>query len=198
MAEILSALAGGHFEAGRHGSAKGAAGVTMAEVTGRDLVQVGAWPETVTAVAGELAGMLGFPAPAPRGPAVRAGDRTAFFVGPDKIWVTASYADTLGAKLGKLWPTSKAVITELGHSRTIIRVSGPCARDLIARFLAVDLDPAVFPAGRVTAAGLHGLGVTLHHVSDGTYDLYLPRTFALSLFEGIVEVAEQWGVEVKG
>ncbi len=121
-----------------------------------------------------------------------------WFVGPDKIWVTASYADALGAMLGKLWPTSKAVVTELGHSRTIIRVSGPNARELIARFLAIDLDPAVFPAGRVTAAGLHGLGVTLHHVSDGTYDLYLPRTFALSLFEGIVEIAEQWGVEVKG
>ena len=59
-------------------------------------------------------------------------------------------------------------------------------------------DPALFPAGHVLSAGLHGLGATLHHVVDGTYDLYLPRTFALSLTEGIVEVAEQWGVEVKG
>lgn len=197
MAEILSALAGGHFAAGRYGAGKDAAGVILAEVEGRDLVQVGAWADTVTAVAAELGSALGFAAPAARGPAVSAGARTAFFVGPDKIWVTAPYAEALGVRLGKLWPTSKAVVTELGHSRTIVRVSGPKARDLIARFLAVDTDPALFPAGRVTAAGLHGLGATLHHVADGTYDLYLPRTFALSLFEGIVEVAEQWGVEVK-
>ncbi len=127
-----------------------------------------------------------------------AGSRSAFFVGPDKIWVTAPFAEGLSAKLGKLWPSSRAVVTELGHSRTVLRISGANARDVIARFLAVDTDPALFPAGRVVSAGLHGLGVTLHHVSDGTYDLYLPRTFALSLVEEIVEVAEQWGVEVKG
>jgi len=196
MAEILSAL-GGHIASGHHGAGKGAAGVTLQEMTGRDLLQVGAWPETVGAVAQELAAAIGTTAPAPRGPAVMAGTRAAFFVGPDKIWVTAPFADGFSATVGKLWPSSKAVVTELGHSRTVIRIGGANARDLIARFLAVDTDPALFPAGRVLSAGLHGLGVTLHHVVDGTYDLYLPRTFALSLVEGIVEVAEQWGVEVR-
>ncbi len=167
-------------------------------MTGRDLLQVGAWPETVSSVAQELAAAIGTAAPAPRGPAVTSGTRAAFFVGPDKIWVTAPFADGLSATLGKLWPSSKAVVTELGHSRTVIRVAGANARDLIARFLAVDTDPALFSVGRVVSAGLHGLGVTLHHVTDGAYDLYLPRTFALSLVEGIVEVAEQWGVEVRG
>jgi sarcosine oxidase subunit gamma len=198
MAEIESALIGGHFTAGRHGAGKGAAGVAIAEMKGRDLVQVGAWAETVTAVAGDVGAAIGVPAPAPGGPAVGGGERTAFFVGPDKIWVTAPYADGVGARLAKLWPSARAVVTELGHSRTVLRISGPKARDLIARFLAIDLDFALFPVGRVTAAGLHGLGVMLHHVTSGTYDLYLPRTFALSLAEGILEVAEQWGVEVKG
>lgn len=197
MAEIESAL-GGHIASGHHGAGTGKAGVTLQEITGRDLLQVGAWPETVAAVAAELGAAIGSAAPAPRGSAVTAGARTAFFVGPDKIWVTAPFADGFSEKLGKLWPSSKAVVTELGHSRTVIRIGGANARDVIARFLAVDTDPALFPAGRVVSAGLHGLGVTLHHVSNGTYDLYLSRTFALSLVEGIVEVAEQWGVEVKG
>lgn len=197
MAEIESAL-GGHIASGHHGAGKGEAGVVLAEIKGRDLLQVGAWPETVAAVAQELGAAIGTSAPAPRGPAVTGDLRAAFFVGPDKIWVTAPFADGLSAKLGKLWASSKAVVTELGHSRTVLRISGANARDLIARFLAVDTDPALFPAGRVISAGLHGLGVTLHHVTDGSYDLYLPRTFALSLTEAIVEVAEQWGVEVKG
>lgn len=197
MAEIESAL-GGHITTGHHGAGTGAAGVVLREIAGRDLLQIGAWPETVTSVAQELGAAIGAEAPAPRGPAVMSGARTAFFVGPDKIWVTAPFADGLSAKLGKLWPSAKAVVTELGHSRTVLRISGTNARDLIARFLAIDTDPALFPAGRVNSAGLHGLGVTLHHVSDDSYDLYLPRTFALSLVEGIVEVAEQWGVEVKG
>ena len=197
MAEILSAL-GGHIACGHHGAGKGAAGVVLQEIAGRDLLQVSAWPETVSSVAQELAAAIGTAAPAPRGSVVTSGTRTAYFVGPDKIWVTAPFGDGLSAKLGKLWPSSSAVVTELGHSRTVLRISGANARDLIARFLAVDTDPALFPAGHVLSAGLHGLGATLHHVVDGTYDLYLPRTFALSLTEGIVEVAEQWGVEVKG
>ena len=195
MAEILSALAG-HFAPARHGAGKAAAGVTIKEVVGRDLLQVGAWPQTVDAVAADLAAAIGTPAPAPRGRAVGNGRATAFFTGPDKIWVTAPFADGLCARLAKQWPSSKAVVTELGHSRTVIRIGGPNARDLIARFLAVDTDPALFPAGGVASAGLHGIGVTLHHVSDGVYDLYVPRTFALSIVEALVEVAEQWGCEV--
>jgi sarcosine oxidase subunit gamma len=198
MAEIESALAG-HFAPARHGRREGPAGVTLEEVEGRDLVQVGAWPETVAAVAKELAAALGTPAPAPQGPAVQGGGVTAFFVGPDKVWVTAPFADGLGAKLRTLWPTATAVVTELGHSRTVLRIGGRSARDLIARFLAIDTDPSVFPPGRVASAGLHGVGVMLHHQAEGdVYDLYLPRTFALSLVESMVEVAEQWGVEVKG
>jgi sarcosine oxidase subunit gamma len=197
MAEILSALAG-HFAAARHGVVEGLAGVTLEEIKGRDLVQVGAWPETVASVAGELAAAIGSPAPVPRGGAVSSGRVTVFFVGPDKIWVTAPLADGLSAKLGTLWPSSKAVVTELGHSRTVIRIGGANARDLIARFLSLDTDPALFAAGGVASAGLHGIGVTLHHAADGRYDLYVPRTFALSVTEALVEVAEQWGCEVEG
>ena len=197
MAEILSALAG-HFAPARHGAGKGAAGVTLEEVTGRDLIQVGAWPQTLDAVAADLAAALGMPAPMPRGGAATKGHATAFFVGPDKIWVTAPFADGSSAKLAKRWPSSTAVVTELGHSRTVVRIGGPNARDLIARFLAIDTDPELFPAASVAAAGLHGIGVTLHHVSDGVYDLYLPRTFALSIVEALVEVAEQWRCDVRG
>jgi sarcosine oxidase subunit gamma len=197
MAEIESAMAG-HVAPGRHGQTQGRPGVTLEEVRGRDLVQVGAWPATLEEVATGLGRALGTPAPAPRGPAVASGSLTAFFVGPDKIWVTAPFADALPDKLGRLWSTSTAVVTELGHSRTVIRIAGANARDLLARFLALDTDPALFPPGRVASAGLHGIGVTLHHVADGVYDLYVPRTFALSVAEALVEVAEQWGVEVKG
>ncbi|MEZ5924059.1 MAG: hypothetical protein R3D57_06705 [Hyphomicrobiaceae bacterium] len=197
MAEIESALAG-HLKAGRHGVTKPAQGVTLMEVRDHDLLQIGAWPETVGAVAKDLAAAIGSAAPVPGGPAVMTATRTAFFIGPDKIWVTAPLTDLLSAKLGKLWPSSVAVVTELGHSRTVVRIAGPSARDLLARFLAIDTDPALFPPGQVASAGLHGIGVTLAHREEGgAYDLYIPRTFALSVVEALIEVAEQWGCEIR-
>ncbi len=43
MAEFESAL-GGHIASGHHGAGTSAAGVVIQEITGRDLLQVGAWP----------------------------------------------------------------------------------------------------------------------------------------------------------
>ena len=205
MVEIASALAG-VLKPGRHGPPAKTAGLTLSEVKGRDVVQVGAWRETVDRVREKLAYDLGtLPATGTRA-AVTAGERTVIPVGPDKFLVVAPASDNLFQKLSAAFPASEAVVTELGHSRAILRIAGPNARDLVARYLAVDLDPSVFPVGSFAASGLHGVGVLLHYVRDmggssvfeaPVFDLYLPRSFAASLTEGILHVAEQWPCQVE-
>ena len=46
MAEIKSALAS-VYETGRKGAGSGDAAVSVKEITGRDIVQLAAWPDTV-------------------------------------------------------------------------------------------------------------------------------------------------------
>jgi len=49
--------------------------------------------------------------------------------------------------------------------------------------------------GSVASSVTHHVGVTLWRSQDG-YELFIPRGFALSLWEGFVESAQQFGVEI--
>jgi sarcosine oxidase subunit gamma len=200
MAEIVSALAG-HVKPGRHGLAGGSPGVVLGELKGRDLTQVGAWSATVGEVGAYLAAELGFAMPSDTRRATSKGDVTVFMVAPDKWWIVAPYTHFWHKRIAKELPADKGVATELGHSRSIVTVTGPNARDLLARNIAVDLDPDRFGPGSFASSGIHGVGVLVHYAADhGAYPVfhaYLPRTFALSLFEGMVHLAEQWGVDVE-
>ena len=201
MVEVRSVLEG-HLKPGRHGSTVGVPGVVLREVRARDLVQVGAWRDTVEAVRGRLASELSLSeAPVP-GQSREGNAVTAFMIGPDKIWVTAPRDRDLYGRLSKAFRPAEAVVTELGHSRTVLRIAGANARDVLARFVAIDLDPARFVPGSFANAGVHGIGCMLHYVKDEggvpVYDLYVPYTFGLSLFDAIAEIAEQWGYELVG
>ncbi len=201
MVEIRSVLEG-HVKPGRHGLTVVHPGVVLREVTGRDLVQVGAWRDTIGSVRGRLASELGLAASPDLGRSAEGSTATVFMIGPDKLWITAPRDRDLFERLSKVLHPVDAVVTELGHSRTIIRIAGREARDVLARFVAIDLDPARFPPASFASVGVHAIGCLLHYVKEegaaGVYDLYIPSTFALSLFEAIAEIAEQWGYEFVG
>jgi heterotetrameric sarcosine oxidase gamma subunit len=86
-------------------------------------------------------------------------------------------------------------VLDLSHARTVIRVEGADAADLMARLLPIDMRPVSFPEGSVATAGLHHVGVTVL-AREGGFDLLVPQTFARSLFEHVVEIAAQFGVAI--
>lgn len=198
MAEVVSAIAG-HIASGRHGAPGPVAGIRLGEVTGRDLIQVGAWRETVDAVRLKLGVEIGADVAASPRMATVQRDMTVFLVAPEKFWVSAPRARAIGKRLGGLFPAVEAVVTELGHSRTVLSISGQRCRDLIARLMAIDTHRSVFPPGSFGSSGIHGVGCLLHYAADidgaPEFDLYVPRSFALSMTEAIAVLAEQWGYE---
>ena len=76
-----------------------------------------------------------------------------------------------------------------------MRIEGPNAKDLLNRFLPIDLRDHAFADGAVASTAFHHVGVTLMRTGDA-YELFIPRGFALSLWEMLVESAEQFGLEV--
>ena len=185
MAERVSALAD-LYRPGRFG-ADGDPGVTLSEVPNLVLHQVAGWPDTLASVgrkAAEAVGAETAPAPCRAVP----GERGALLrIAPLKWWV-------LGVAAPALAPEEGATL-DLSHSRTHLRISGPKAADLIMRHLPLDLGPASFPVGSVGSSAFHHVGVTLWHSQSG-YELFLPRGFAASLWEMLLESAAQFGVEV--
>jgi len=83
----------------------------------------------------------------------------------------------------------------LRGNRKRLCVAGDDAAEFLNRHFPLDLRDASFPVGTVASSATHHVGVTLWR-SDQGYELFIPRGFALSLWEGLVESAEQFGVEI--
>lgn len=173
-------------------------GVTLAEVLGRDLVQVAGWPKSFDKLAKRLGEILTCDLPKGYAEAATKGEVTLFPVGPERLWVTCPVGKgDLFGKLTEAFAVEEGVVTELGHSRTIIRISGPAARATLAQGLAIDLDPSVFKPGSFCQSSIHHIGLLAHCIEPETLDLYVPRGFALSFWEWLIEAAAEAGHRVE-
>ena len=134
------------YAAGRHGATEGAAGLAMAELTDFELVQVMARRGMWSAVAQACTQAYGKAAPAdPR--AVEADGALLIWSGPDQFLVLS--AREAGAALEKARSafSGTASLSEQSDGRSLIRISGSKARDMLAKVCSLDLHPAVFPVG---------------------------------------------------
>jgi len=186
MVDRVSALAG-HYQPGRRGD-KARAGVILEEVSNLVLHQVAAWQDSIDAVGTKLAKSIGADAAAGPGTAATGKRGSMLRIEPMKWWLLGVEAPRLDAAQG--------MTLDLSHSRTRVRVSGDDAAEFLNRHLPLDLRENSFPVGSVASSATHHVGVTLWRSTDG-YELFIPRGFALSLWEGFVESAAQFGLEIR-
>lgn len=193
MLEKSSALAA-HYHTGPAGDiGADGRGVTLHEIRDAGLWQVSGWPEAMEAAGERLAGIVG--AEAAPGPlkSVAGAKGMLIRVQPFVWWLTR--ADAATAAEAVAIDAEQGTALDLSHSRTVVRIEGRRARDLLNRGLSTDLRPANFSQGSFAGGAIHQVGVHLHHREDG-YDLYIPRSFAVTLWEFLTETAAQWGYEV--
>ncbi len=90
-----------------------------------------------------------------------------------------------------------AAVNDVTSGRTVVRVGGPRARDLLAKGCPLDLHPDAFAAGQCLQSLMGHLNVLLHAADDnGRVDIYVARGFAVSLWEFLTERAAELGCEV--
>lgn len=172
-----------------------APGVTLRELPGLRLLQVAAWHDTL-AQAGEAAARAAnvHIAPGPGQSAYREnGERAVLRVEPLKWWVLGEGGES--AVAAAQLPAELGTTLDLSHSRTHLRIDGPFAAQFLNRHLPLDLREAAFPAGAVASSLLHHVGVTLWRAPAG-YELFIPRGFALSVWEVLLQTAAQFDGEV--
>lgn len=154
------------------------------------LWQVAAWPghlgEAGTAVA-RAAGAAEAPGP---GMAVLGAQTVLMRTEPLK-WLLLADGPLARPEVA----AADGTVLDLGHARTAIRIEGPATADLMARLVPLDLRARSFPEGRVASTGLHHMGVTLYRRSGGIEMLVL-RSFALSVWETVLEGATPFGLEI--
>lgn len=99
------------------------------------------------------------------------------------------------------WPEALrgvASVTDQSDSRALVRISGPQARAMLAKGVAVDLHPRAFGPGRAAVTSIAHIGVQLWQRDAGpTYDLTVARSFAGSFWRWLEHAAAEFGYEVE-
>ena len=183
----------GALVAGRHGGGPPDEPVVIAERRGLSLVQVTARRGQEQAVAERLGCD-----PAPR-LASRIAAGTALWLAPGAWMVVAE-----GLAEGTLYQSlldelqGLAAVIDQSHGRVALRLSGPRARDVLAKGCRLDLHPRVFTPGMCAQSAIAQIGVLLHQRDeDPIYDLYLFAGYALGFLEWLTSSAAEFGYRIE-
>ncbi len=188
MVEPLSALKK-QCVGGRHGAA-GNAGVTLGTFTIDSLWQIAGWDGFENAAASALMS-LGLGGLGNYRQSQSAGTVTSFRIAPDKLLLKG--CGDLSART-----TPDLMVLDLSHSRTAIALEGPTARDLLAQVIPVDTSAHAFGLGEFLQTGIHQVGVLIHCTGDNSFEILVPCTWAVSVWEVLVENAYSHGLTVRG
>src|SRR5271167_5202023 len=157
MFEWHSALAGPLKAGGRDG-ARGGRRLRLTEVRGWHLAQLAAFPDHHGEFQERVRASSGADLPVEWYRGVTLGrSRLVRITQHQYWWIAASSASML--RLARELPASAGTVTVLSAGRVRIRITGPEARDVLARGIALDLHPAAFPVGCSAQTGLHHTGV---------------------------------------
>ena len=158
------------------------------EIKYLQLTQVAAWPESINKVGSNIANHLNFSEYAPPNKAIVNNSVVMMRIEPLKWWIVGSDIPML--------PSNEGTSLDLSHSFTHLEISGPSAPLFLNRHLPIDLREKYFPINSVASSAIHHVSVKLWR-SDSGYHLFIPRGFALSLWEIFLETASQFGYEIK-
>ncbi len=90
---------------------------------------------------------------------------------------------------------SDATITDLSHARSVVRITGPHACEVLLQGCPLDLE--LFGENDCAASLLGHLSVQLHGLGGGGFDVYGFRSFGVALWEWLVDASLEYGLEVR-
>ncbi|MDC1047834.1 hypothetical protein OAQ96_04020 [Alphaproteobacteria bacterium] len=163
-------------------------GIIFSENNNLIIQQIAAWPEEILNVEKLFSDQVGIQQQIDfnRGEAMK--NNSLWRMEPLKWWLlgsTINLPEHLGTSL------------ELSHAFTSIKVGGEKSEILFNRHLPLDLRLENFPIHSSASSAIHHVSVKLCRLSDKEFNLFIPRGFALSIWEILLESASQFGYEIK-
>ena len=189
----VSALAG-IAAPGCYGKTEGEPGVIISELAGLGLATLACRKGQAAALSAKVKQAYGVDLPA--GSRVAQGPKMKFIgYGPGQ-WLAVSATETLAAdlmvKLGSL-----ASVSDQSGGRTVLRIGGNRARDVLAKGLPIDLDPRTFPLESAATSAISHIGVQLWQADDTrSYDIAIFRSLTESFWRWLTASAAEFGYEV--
>ena len=126
-------------------------------------------------------------------------DVTMLWLGPDEWLVVTPDRRVAGIEraLRDALEGQRAALTDVSHGRTVLALSGPEARTVLAKGCPLDLHPRVFGPGRCAQSRLAKCQVLIHqtHVAP-TFEIYVNRSFSQYAWTWLEDAAREFGVRV--
>jgi methylglutamate dehydrogenase subunit D len=172
-------------------------GVTIIERTGVSLFQVLARKGADAQLAGRVMEIFSVALPPPLR-YVGSSPLSFVWAGPSQ-WLALGAPRDCEAFAVSLSSSLLGVASAVDQSdgRAIIRISGPRARQALAKGLHIDLHPSVFRAGDAAITAIFHIGVHFWQLDEvPTYELTMFRSFAIAFCEWLVEASAEFGVKI--
>lgn len=192
----VSALAGVAVP-GRYGKNQGAPGVSIVERRDLGIATVAARKGQAGALKAAVREAYGVELP--NDSRIVRGEQVSFVgYAPDQ-WLAVSDAlagEALARDLGQRLK-GLASISDQHGGRTVMRLSGPRAREVLAKGLPLDLHPRAFGPGSAATSTISLMGVQLWQVDDTpSYDIALFRSVSASFWRWLTASAAEFGYEI--
>ena len=123
---------------------------------------------------------------------------TCFWMGPDRWWLISEGAPLLPSanELRQSLAAFEASAVEIGEAFTGFAVSGPNARDVLAKGCTIDLHPRAFHTGAVVQTNLGKAQVALFQIDEDAYRIYIRRSFAEYLWLWLEDAAAEYAFTI--
>ena len=161
--------------------------LTFQEIKDLDVKQSAAWPSTLEKVDLKLSKIINS-IKAPGFNQSLSYDNTHLLrIEPLKWWLLG------GQNLEIL--SDEGTSVDLSHAFTSIEIKGHEVKKFLNRHLPLDLRDQSFPIDSIASSAIHHVSVKIWRIDRG-YRLFIPRGFALSIWEILLETACQFGYEI--
>ena len=133
---------------------------------------------------------------APANRAIVASDVTLLWTGPQQWLLVSEQIETasLMIQLEEMLARTHATVTDLSHGRVIVRIAGSQTRVLLAKGCPLDIESLT--VGDCAATHLGAITVMIHWRKGDACDLYVSRSFAVSLWEWLLDAAGEFGYRI--
>ncbi|MER8581091.1 sarcosine oxidase subunit gamma [Mesorhizobium sp. M1423] len=181
---------------GSHGNFEHGVEIILSETRPGSILQLAAWPGQEKALMAGIRTVTGLALPDGAGGGVTDGVRSVFGFAPGKFTMVDE-AEGLASAFADGVTPSIGTVTDLSHGRTAIRIAGPKAEWVLAKFFAIDFALPAFPIGAGRSTMHHDVFAQIQRTGADQFDIYVFRSFARSFWKALCLASEEVGYEVQ-
>ena len=184
------------FHTGSHGNFEHGVEILLTETRPGSIVQLAAWPGEEKTLIAAIRTVTGLALPDGAVGGLSDGVKAVFGFAQGKFTVTDE-AEGLAAAFAKVVTPTIGTVTDLSHGRTAIRIAGPKAEWVLAKFFAIDFALPAFPIGAGRSTTHHDVFAQIQRTGSDQFDIYVFRSFARSFWKALCHASEEVGYEVQ-